>query len=482
MQPPLLAAEVFLCYNSIVSARKRAGVSEALSGSLFGATEARSPAHMPLAARMRPRSLDEFLGQEHLLAPGKSLRQAIEQDQIPSSIFWGPAGCGKSTLAHVIAARTATHFEPYSAVTSGLPEMRRVIASAARRRSATGQRTILFVDEIHRFNRAQQDAFLPHVENGTVILIGSTTENPFFSIISPLISRCRLFTFEPLTQQHIETLMLRALEDKERGLGATGLTLDEDALHHLAEMSNGDARIALNGLESAALLARSTGKQVAALALVEEAMQKRALEYDKDQDSHYDTVSAFIKSMRGSDPDAALHYLARMLKAGEDPRFIARRLVVHAAEDVGLADPMALLVATAAAHAVEFVGLPEARIPLAEATIYIATAPKSNSVITAIGGAMDDVEKRGAPPVPPHLRDTAYPGAQRLGHGEGYLYPHDFPEGFVPQQYMPEGAAGKAYYEPSEHGLEKEIARRLQRWRGLRGGREKTPGEEQADE
>jgi len=471
-----------LCYNPGVSARKRSGASEALSGSLFGKPEMRSPAHMPLAARIRPRSLDEFLGQEHLLAPGKGLRQAIEQDQIPSSIFWGPAGCGKSTLAHIIAARTAAHFEPYSAVTSGLPEMRRVIASAARRRSATGQQAILFIDEIHRFNKAQQDAFLPHVENGTIILIGSTTENPFFSIISPLVSRCRLFTFEPLTEQHVETLIQRALEDKERGLGGPGLRLDEDALHHLSEMSNGDARIALNGLESAAMLARSAGKKVITLALAEEGMQKRALEYDRDQDSHYDTISAFIKSMRGSDPDAALHYLARMLKAGEDPRFIARRLVVHAAEDVGMADPIALLVATAAAHAVEYVGLPEARIPLAEATIYIATAPKSNSVITAIGSAMEDVEKRGAPPVPRHLRDTAYPGAQRLGHGEGYLYPHNFPEGFVPQQYMPEGAASKTYYQPSEHGLEKEVARRLQRWRSLRRGQREQPGREPADD
>jgi len=477
-----MAAGTPFCYNTGVSARRRSRASEAVSGGLFGGAGVQAPVEAPLAARMRPRNLDEFVGQEHLLGPGKSLRRAIEQDQVPSCVFWGPAGSGKSTLAFIIASMSGAHFEPYSAVTSGLPEMRRVIASAARRTSAMGQRTILFVDEIHRFNKAQQDAFLPHVESGTITLIGSTTENPFFSIISPLISRCRLFTFEPLSAEHIKTLVRRALQDTERGLGGLGLRLEEDALEHLAEMGNGDARIALNGLESAAMLARSAGKDAIDLALAEEGVQKRALEYDRDQDSHYDTISAFIKSMRGSDPDAALHYLARMLKAGEDPRFIARRLVVHAAEDVGNADPMALLVATAAAHAVEYVGLPEARIPLAQATIYIATAPKSNSVITAIGRALDDVEKKGAPPVPKHLRDTAYPGAQRLGHGEGYLYPHSFPEGFVPQQYMPEGAASKAYYEPSEQGFEKEIARRLQRRRGTGRRRNQQANESSGDE
>ena len=437
---------------------------------LFDEPGAAVAAGAPLAVRMRPRTLEEFVGQEHLLAPGKALRQAIEQDRLTSCIFFGPAGCGKSTLAHIIAKRTRAQFELYSAVTSGVADMRRVMARAAQRGSTSAQQTILFVDEIHRFNKAQQDAFLPFVENGTIILIGSTTENPFFEINSPLISRCRLYTFEPLTAEQVEAIVLRALEDEESGVGGLNIRLDEDALHHLAQMSNGDARIALNGLETAAALAQESagdGQAVITLALAAEALQKRALEYDKDSDSHYDTISAFIKSIRGSDPDAALHWLARMLKAGEDPRFIARRLVVHAAEDVGNADPMALLVATAAAHAVEYVGLPEARIPLAQATIYLATAPKSNATIKAIGKAMEDVEHRGAPPVPTHLRDTAYPGAKRLGHGEGYQYPHDFPGAFVAQQYMPEGVKSGPYYEPSDEGFEKEIAQRMAQWKAL---------------
>jgi putative ATPase len=456
---------------------------------LFDEPGARVAGGAPLAARMRPRTLEEFVGQEHLLGPRKALRQAIEQDQLSSCIFYGPAGCGKSTLAHIIAGRTKAQFETYSAVTSGVAEMRRVMARAAQRRAASARQTILFVDEIHRFNKAQQDAFLPFVENGTIILIGSTTENPFFEINSPLVSRCRLYTFEPLAEQQVEAIVRAALEDEERGLGRLHIKLEQDALRHLAEMSNGDARIALNGLETAASLARQAageGEATITLALAEEALQKRALEYDKDADSHYDTISAFIKSMRGSDPDAALHWLARMLKAGEDPRFIARRLVVHAAEDVGNADPMALLVATAAAHAVEYVGLPEARIPLAQATIYIATAPKSNAAIKAIGRAMADVEQHGAPPVPVHLRDTAYPGAKRLGHGEGYVYPHDFPGAFVAQQYMPEGVKRGPYYEPGEEGFEKEVARRMARWKALdpgrRGPAKRERGEEKKDE
>jgi putative ATPase len=434
------------------------------TGSLFRErVEAAEAGDLPLAARIRPRTLDEFVGQEHLLAPGKPLRVAIERDELHSCIFWGPAGCGKSTLAFIIAGATKAQFAPYSAVSSGVADMRKVIAQATRRRSIYGQRTILFVDEIHRFNKAQQDAFLPFVENGTIILLGSTTENPFFEINSPLISRCRLYTFERLTPDQISAILLRALEDEERGLGKMKLSLDEDALAHMAKMSEGDARVGLNALEVAASLVGEGGHVT--LAVAEQALQRRAIEYDKDADSHYDTISAFIKSLRGSDPDAALHYLARMLKAGEDPRFIARRLVVHASEDVGNADPMALVVATSAAHAVEYVGLPEARLALAQATIYIATAPKSNTTYAALDRAMQDVEKRGAEPVPKHLRDSNYPGAARMGHGEGYLYPHSFPGAYVPQEYMPPGLKSRPYYEPSERGYEAEIRRRMKEWR-----------------
>jgi len=418
-------------------------------------------ADAPLAARMRPRTLDEFVGQEHLVGPGKPLRRAIEEDNLGSVIFYGPAGCGKSTLAMIIAARTKAQFEAFSAVTSGIADVRRVVAEATSRRQTTGRRTILFVDEIHRFNKAQQDAFLPHVENGTIILVGATTENPFFEINSPLISRSRLYTFEPLGPEHLRTLVTRALVDEERGLGKQGVTLAPEALEHLVQTAEGDARAALNALETAATLApEAEGKRLVTLAVLEEAMQRRAVRYDKGGDEHYNVISAFIKSMRGSDPDAALHYLARMIKAGEDPRFIARRLVVHAAEDVGLADPMALVVATAAAHAVEYVGLPEARIPLAEATLYIATAPKSNTSKVGIDLALEDLERVGTPPVPTHLRDASYPGAARLGHGAGYEYPHSYPGHWVDQVYLPQGIPSRPYYEPSDSGFERTLAAR----------------------
>jgi putative ATPase len=324
------------------------------------------------------------------------------------------------------------------------------------------------VDEIHRFNKAQQDAFLPHVENGTIVLIGSTTENPFFSINAPLMSRCRLFTFEPLTSEHVAAIVRRALEDRERGLGALGVEMRPDALEHLVTMSGGDARAALNGLETAVEVAREAageGPLAIEVAHVEEAMQRRLLEYDRAGDSHYDIASAFIKSMRGGDPDAALHWMARMIAGGEDPRFIARRIVIQAAEDVGNADPMALVLATAAAHAVEYVGLPEAQIPLAQAAIYVATAPKSNASYLGIARALEDVEKRVPPPVPKHLRGTGYPGAARLGSGEGYVYPHDFPGHVTPQEYLPPGAKSRTYYEPSDQGLERVIAERLKQWR-----------------
>ena len=419
---------------------------------------------------MRPRDLDEFVGQEEILGPGTWLLSAIERDELSSVIFHGPAGTGKSTVAHIIAGRTRSHCERFSAVTSGVADVRKVMAAAAQRLAAQGRKTILFIDEIHRFNKAQQDAFLPFVEDGTIILIGATTENPFFEINSPLLSRSRVLRFEPLTAEHIGIIVDRALADADRGLGDTNVRLEPQARAHLLEAARGDARVALNGLEAAAALARpgAEGERSLTLELIEQALQQPLLDYDKDGDKHYDIISAFIKSMRGGDPDAALHWLARMLKAGEDPRFIARRLVIHAAEDVGNADPMALVVATSAAHAVEYVGLPEAQIPLAQATIYIATAPKSNASYLGIHRAMQDVEKRVPPPVPPHLRDASYPGAARLGHGNGYVYPHDFPGRTVDQEYLPEGAKTRPYYEPSDSGHEREIAQRMREWEKLR--------------
>ncbi|MGC8832857.1 MAG: replication-associated recombination protein A [Armatimonadota bacterium] len=423
-------------------------------------------AEVPLAARMRPRTLDELVGQEEIVGPGTPLRRAIEADRISSCIFWGPPGCGKSTLASIIASSTKASFENFSAVTSGLPEMRAVLARAVERRRRGG-RTILFIDEIHRFNKSQQDAFLPYVENGTIILIGATTENPFFEVNAPLLSRCRIYTFRPLSAQHIKEILKRALADKERGLGNFGLEVDNEALEHLSNIANGDARVALNALEAAANDAVRTGTRRIDLQLAEAAAQQRALRYDKSGDQHYDIISAFIKSMRGSDPDAAVYWLLRMLESGEDPRFIARRMVIHAAEDVGLADPMALVVAVSAAHALEFVGLPEAKIPMVEAAIYIACAPKSNSVVKAIGAVGEDLSKQEAQPVPVHLRGSEYFGAARLGHGLGYLYPHDFPNGYVPQQYLPDNLVGRRYYEPTDRGYEAEIKKRLERLRGM---------------
>ncbi|MCC6446852.1 MAG: replication-associated recombination protein A [Armatimonadetes bacterium] len=421
----------------------------------------------PLAARMRPHALDEFVGQEHILGPGKLLRRIIEEDNLTSAIFWGPAGCGKSTLAAVIAGRTASHFENFSAVTSGVPDLRKIIAAAAERKRLYGKRTLLFADEIHRFNKAQQDAFLPHVENGTVTLIGATTENPYFEVNSPLISRSRIFVFKRLETEHLQTLVENALKDGDRGLGGLNVRLEPEALVHLADSANGDARVLLNALELAALSApvAGDGSRTVTLGLAEESLQQRALRYDKTGDSHYDIISAFIKSMRGSDPDAALYWMLRMLEAGEDPRFVARRVVVHAAEDVGLADPMALMVATSAAHAVEYVGMPEARIPLAEAVLYIACAHKSNSVVTAIGRALKDISEGQTMPVPEHLRDTSYRGAKHLGHGKGYKYPHDFPGHYVPQSYLPEGVKSQDYYAPSDQGHESRIRQRLQTWK-----------------
>jgi len=377
--------------------------------------------HRPLAARMRPRNLDEFAGQTHILSPGQLLRRAIEADRIQSLIFYGPPGTGKTSLAQIIARQTKSKFERLSGVESNVAEMRRVLASAANRLENTGQPTILFIDEIHRFNKAQQDVLLPDVESGVVRLIGATTHNPFFFVNSPLVSRSQIFELRPLGEGELFALLQRALADSERGLGYLKIQADETALRHLAKIADGDA--------------------------------------------HYDTISAFIKSMRGSDPDAALYWLAKMIHAGEDPRFIARRIVIHAAEDVGLADPMALILANAAFQAAEFIGWPEARIPIAEATIYIATANKSNSTVVAIDSAMKDVESGRTLAVPEHLRDASYKGAKRLGHGEGYKYAHEYEGHFVPQDYL---GADKRYYEPTDQGVEKKIKERLDHRRRLK--------------
>ena len=437
-------------------------LSTCIMGQLFE-NENTDQSGQPLAARMRPRTLDEFLGQEHILGPGNLLRRAIERDELTSAIFWGPPGCGKSTLAGIIANTSEAVFENFSAVISGIADVRKAVERASERRKAYGEKTILFVDEIHRFNKAQQDAFLPHVEAGTIVLIGATTEHPSLEVKSPLISRSRIFRFEKLTNDHIRTLIERALTDKERGLAGYNAEIEPDALDHLVDVTNGDARNALNAIEMAVLTTPpgEDGVRKITLAIAEEAVQQRVLNYDKSGDNHYDTISAFIKSMRGSDPDAAVYWLARMLHAGEDPKFIARRIVIQAAEDVGNADPMALLVATAAAQAVSFVGLPEAQIPLAQAAIYLACAPKSNASYVAIGRANKDVAERQPPPVPIHLRDASYPGGKKLGHGKGYKYPHDFPGGHVDQDYVPEATKSKPYYVPTDRGHEAKFKKRL---------------------
>jgi putative ATPase len=425
--------------------------------------EPRQSQNQPLAARMRPRNLDEFLGQTHILGPGQLLRRAIEADRIQSLIFYGPPGTGKTSLAQIVARQTKCKFERLSGVESNVADMRRVLSAAANRLQNKGQATILFIDEIHRFNKAQQDVLLPDVESGVVRLIGATTHNPFFFVNSPLVSRSQIFELHALSETELHQLLERALKDEERGLARLNVKADEPALRHLAKLSDGDARKALNALEIAALTTPpdATGVIQIDLPAAEQSIQKKSIVYD-DEDAHYDTISAFIKSMRGSDPDAALYWLAKMIQAGEDPRFIARRIVIHAAEDVGLADPMALVLANAAFQAAEFIGWPEARIPLAEATIYIATAPKSNSTVMAIGAAMKDVESGRTLAVPEHLRDSHYPGAKRLGHGEGYQYAHDFPDHFVVQDHL---GAVKQYYEPTEQGAEKKVKERLDRWK-----------------
>ena len=405
-------------------------------------------AEVPLATRMRPRSFGEFVGQTHLVGPGTALSELIEGGHLPSVVLWGPAGSGKTTLAHLLADAVGAEVVQLSAVSSGVADARKVMERA----KGGMLRTVLFVDEVHRWSKAQQDVLLPAVEEGTITLIGATTENPYFSLVTPLLSRCLLLRLEPLSPPEVRALLLRALEDEDRGLGNIPVKVEDDALDHLVEVAGGDARIALTGLEAAVLSAKVAGEVVVTRERAADAVQKKAIVYDRQGDAHYDVISAFIKSIRGSDPDATLFWLARMLEAGEDARYIARRMVVHASEDIGLADPRALRVAVAAAQAVEYVGLPEARLNLAEAAIYLARAPKSNTVIAALSRAMEDAAS--ADPVPLHLREAGTPTARRLGYGKGYKYPHDFPGHSVEQDYRPARFEGARYYEPSGEGEE----------------------------
>jgi putative ATPase len=420
----------------------------------------------PLAARMRPRDLGEFVGQEHLVGEGRVLRRAIEAGQLPSFILWGPPGTGKTTLAAIAARRANARFVALSAVSAGVADLRRVIEDAKRLRSANGERTVLFIDEIHRFNKAQQDVVLPHVEEGDVVLIGATTENPSFEVISALLSRTRVYTLKPLTDDDVRTIVRRALED-ERGLAGT-VTLEADAEDLLVNVANGDARVALNAVELAsdATEAAADGRRLVTSQSVRDALQRRTLLYDRAGDQHYDTISAFIKSVRGSDPDAGLYWLVRMIDAGEDPIFISRRLVILAAEDVGLADPQALVIASAAQQAVHLIGLPEGYYPLAEATVYLSLAPKSDSIKTARGKLQDDIENTRADPVPLHLRNAVTGLMKQLGYGKRYRYAHDRPEHFDPDEtFLPPSLLGRRYYEPTEIGAEATLRLRLEELR-----------------
>ncbi len=414
----------------------------------------------PLAARMRPANLDEYVGQKHILGEGKLLSRAIESDRTSSIILYGPPGSGKTTLALCIAQRTQSHFERINAVSSNVEEMRKIIAGAQQRRSMSGKKTLLFIDEIHRFNKAQQDVLMPDIEEGNIILIGATVFNPFFALVSPLLSRSMVFELQALTKEDILVVLNRALNDKDRGLGFLNIHAQGEALEFLAQICDGDARKALGALEIAALTTpkNKKGEIILDTKAIEQSIQKKQVQYDGDGDEHYDTISAFIKSMRGSDPDAALYWMAKMIYAGEDPRFIARRIVICASEDVGNADPQALVLATSAMQASEFIGLPEARIILAQAAVYVACAPKSNAVYLGIDKALEDVKTKRIGAVPKHLKDAHYKGAAKLGHGEGYKYAHNYPNHYVPQEYMPHQ---EKYYDPTEQGYEAKIKERL---------------------
>jgi len=418
----------------------------------------------PLSERMRPQRLDEVVGQAHLIGEGKILRRLIEADRLTSAIFWGPPGTGKTTLAQVIAQTTQSRFVFFSAVLNGIKEVREIVAKAREERRYHGRKTLLFVDEIHRFNKAQQDAFLPYVERGEISLIGATTENPSFEINAALLSRSRVFVLEPLPSGEIRRLLERALIDP-RGLGDRQLTVDAEALNYLAEMAQGDARIALNTLEVAA---DSTQQQEITIDIIHDALQRRANRYDKNAEEHYNIISAFIKSMRGSDPDGTLYWLARMLDAGEDPIFIARRMVILASEDVGNADPRALQIAVATQQAVHLIGLPEGRIPLAQAATYLATAPKSNAAYLGIDAALAEVRKSGGLPVPLHIRNAPTKLMKDLGYHQGYRYAHNASEGYIAQEYLPEALQGMQYYQPTEHGYEKMISERMRYWQGIK--------------
>jgi putative ATPase len=427
----------------------------------------------PLADRIRPRTLEEFVGQEHLLGQGKVLRQAIETDHLPSMILWGPPGSGKTTLAMIIAQTTGAQFIAFSAVLSGVKEIKEVVKEADDEWMVEKQKTILFVDEIHRFNKAQQDAFLPHVEKGTIILIGATTENPSFEVISPLLSRTKVFTLNPLTEEEIEVILSRALADKERGLGPYPTVMDPEVIKGISRLANGDARIGLNTLEMLVLTTPPDSKGFRHIRKedLKEILQRKTFLYDKSGEEHYNLISALHKSLRGSDPDAALYWFGRMLEAGEDPLYIARRMVRFASEDVGMADPHALQVAVSAMEAFHFIGLPEGNLALAEAAVYLATAPKSNSLYTAYQRVQRDIREVENMPVPLHIRNAPTTLMKDLGYGKDYKYPHDYPDHFVNEEYLPENLKGKTYYHPSDQGFEREIKRRLEYWRKRKNDR-----------
>ncbi|WP_084201481.1 replication-associated recombination protein A [Geobacter pickeringii] len=419
----------------------------------------------PLAERMRPRTLDEYVGQAHLLGEGKLLRRLIESDTLTSLIFWGPPGSGKTTLARIIANATKSHFIFFSAILSGVKEIREIVKEAEEEKKYRGRNTILFVDEIHRFNKSQQDAFLPYVEKGTFTIIGATTENPSFEVVAPLLSRCKVLVLNPLAPEEIEAILRHALQDEERGLGSASLAASDEAIAFMAEQAGGDGRVALNTLETAARLAKDNAID---LETVREALQKKPLLYDKGGEEHYNVISAFIKSMRGSDPDGALYWLARMIEAGEDPLFILRRMVILASEDIGNADPRALQVAVAALQGFQFIGLPEGRIIMAQAVTYLATAPKSNASYAGINAAQAEVRKSGALPVPMHVRNAPTKLMNELGYGKGYRYAHDYEEGYAFQEYLPERLAGTEFYSPRGHGYEKTIKERMEYIRGMK--------------